>query len=141
MSNDTIFRTLVSSSRSNDINDIDIAKQYGADDDSKYDFTILDRKSDKNLNAYFEHEVCPISLSEIGKMLIDAEEAGATHVGVFFHGDHREYEVYGYNYQLITPDELDELNQKKIKSIDNERNLSLQKLKQEAARLGVTIVE
>lgn len=87
------------------------------------DYNINEIEPD-NLKAYFSHEVHEIEINKMKELISNAEENNATHIGIYFHGDHGEYEAYGYKLYAETEEE-------KNKRIDNEKVL-LSKKQEEA---------
>jgi hypothetical protein len=60
----------------------------------------------RNLQDRYSNEVSAIPLKDIRELLDKAEKRGANFVKIFYHGDHREYEVYGYDFHISTANEI-----------------------------------
>jgi len=133
-----IVRKLVSSEISQELYESDVIRELGVSDDV-YDWDIVEETSDKSLRDDYSNEVTPVKIEDIERIIQNAKSKGATHVGIFYHGDHMEYEVYGYTYEEANQEYLDKRQQEKIKFEEAQRKAKIALLKREAERLGIDI--
>lgn len=137
MMDKTIIRNFLSSEISEELFEAEVGLSLGLSKDDIYEYDIVERKKDLLLDERYSSEVHTISILEIQKLLDSAKDKGATHVGIFYHEDHLEYEVYGYNYNLpdkqSIQDEIERLQQLKLDIELRKR----QELLTQARRLGL----
>ena len=139
MENNIIVRKLVSSEISQELYESDVIRELGVSEDDVYDWDIIEETSDKNLRDDYSNEVTPVKIEDIERIIQNAKSKGATHVGIFYHEDHMEYEVYGYTYEEANQEYLDKRQQEKIKFEEAQRKAKIDFLKREAERLGIDI--
>lgn len=60
----------------------------------------------KTLDKTF-YDACEIPLIEMKNLVAKAEAAGANFISIDYHGDHNEYDVYGYTIERLSQAEID----------------------------------
>ncbi len=86
-----------------------------------------------------------ISIEEMQKFIAKAKKKGATHLNVFHHGDHRNYNLYALRFRLATESELKKIKEaqgkEKMSEIDeiNKQIEKLQKAKSRIAQVNVIL--
>jgi hypothetical protein len=134
-----IIRNLVSSQNSEELYHTDAIREFGIDEDEVYDWEIKEERPDKMLDDNYSDEVSTISIKDMEKILKNAKKKGATHVGIFYHCDHTEYEVYGYNFQMADEAYLLKKEQEEQENINKKKQENINKLLADANRLGLSI--
>lgn len=108
------------------------------DDDLPFEYEILD-SNPKKLPGYYSSDVKEIPINMMQKLLDNVKSNGGNFIGIYFHEDHQEYEVYGFDIHKETVEEkqarLNATRLKKQRQIQsaNEQILAL------AKKLNVTV--
>ncbi len=138
-----LVRSLVSSSQSEELYERDVLVSLGIIndelDDDYYSYEIEEVRPDEMLDDNYSNEVTPLSISELEKLLGEAKEKGATHVGIFYHSDHFQYEIYGYSYELGGKEFLEQKAKEEAVKKAKEKELQIKRLLSMAENYGIEI--
>ena len=92
----------------------------------------------------YTEEVDPIKIDLLKKLIERAEKAGASHMKLHYHTDHRSYNVYGLKVRCATNEEylklMDYSNEIK-KELIQEKEREILKLQNELKKITLQMVK
>lgn len=140
MKSKIFIQTLVSSEQSDELYSTDPLQDFGIDEEDRYDYELKRENANPNvLDPRYGNEVGEIKISDLQDLIDKAKKEGATHVGVFYHGDHTQYEVYGYKYDIANDDYFEILKQKELLQQEEDRKNKIQSILKFAKNCGIDV--
>ena len=112
-----VNRKLVYKKSTEYINDLTSKYFATADEVANYEYIYVDT-IDKNECRVAD--AAEISIKELKKIIEKVEKTGANFIAIDFHGDHGEYDIYGFEMVRAQPKEIEE-NDKTIAEAKEEK--------------------